>query len=175
MPKAARITDLCDHKVTVIITGSPDTIIGWRLAARVEDLTSPCPICKMIKPGKIVRGSRTVFINKKSAARVSDPVMCGAGMPPPPLGGSHPAVKEYKVRKEDNVIETIFADDKFLITETATSAGDPEPDKPPPREKKKFFEGLSLNIDLGRRAGNAAFGFGLNSVSMGDSTVYIGG
>jgi len=173
MPKAARILDLCKHTVTAIITGSPDTIIGYRLAARVGDLTAPCLMCKIPKPGKIMKGSSTVFINAVSAARVDDKVMCGAGLVPPG-GGSHPAVTEYSVRKEDNYVDAIFSDDKFLLTEAVNTDKRTEPDKAPPRQPVKFFKGLSLNIDLGRRAGSAAMGFGPNSIALGDSTVYIG-
>jgi uncharacterized Zn-binding protein involved in type VI secretion len=171
--KAARILDRCTHKVTVIITGSLDTIVGYKLAARVGDLTSPCPICKIPKPGKIVKGSSTVFINKKSAARVSDFVACGAGTTPPG-GGSHPPVTVYQVRREDNYIEAVFSDDKFLITET-TEDDKPTPDKQPERKAVSFFKDLSLNIDLGSRAGSMSFGFGLNMVDSGESTVIIGG
>jgi len=37
----------------VVISGSPDTIVGSKPAERLGDLTAPCPLCKT-PPGKIV-------------------------------------------------------------------------------------------------------------------------
>src|SRR3954468_17645321 len=117
MSDAARIFDICKHTGTVVVTGSPDTLVGYRLAARFGDLTSPCPICKIPLPGRIVKGSRSVFINKMPAARVSDKVICGAGVPPAPPGGFHMPAGEYSVRSEDNYVDAVFMDDSVLIDE----------------------------------------------------------
>jgi uncharacterized Zn-binding protein involved in type VI secretion len=96
----ARLTDLTVHSPPVI-SGSPDTSIEYLPAARLNDLTAPCPLCKTPPPGKIVTSSKTVFVNGLGAARLSDKVACGSGGSPPG-GGSHPPAKGYEVRPDDS-------------------------------------------------------------------------
>jgi uncharacterized Zn-binding protein involved in type VI secretion len=174
MPQpAARLTDNCIHP-TVITSGSPDTVVGSLPAARLGDLVTPCPLCKT-PPGKIVKGSSTVFINSKPAARILDSVACGSPGAPPG-GGSHAPVSVYGVKKEDNYVETVFSDDSFLLEE---GKGDmqkpPPPDKPPPRAPATFLDGLSLDIDLGSRSGSGGGGGGANAIAKGETTVIVGG
>ena len=75
MPQQARLGDKTSHG-GVIITGSPDTRVNGRPAARLGDL-HVCPL-----PGHgtaaILTGSGTVKINRRPAARVGDRTACGA-------------------------------------------------------------------------------------------------
>lgn len=97
----ARLSDGNIHP-PVIISGSPDVTVCHLPAARLNDLTAPCPTCgPPTPPGRIVTSSSTVFINRKGAARDGDGVACGAGGAPPP-GCSHPGAKGYQVRSEDS-------------------------------------------------------------------------
>lgn len=96
----ARLTDVTAH-APPIISGSPDTSVEYLPAARLNDLTAPCPVCKTPPPGKIVTSSKTVFINGLGAARATDKVACGAGGSPPG-GGSHPPAQGYQARPEDS-------------------------------------------------------------------------
>lgn len=174
MPQpAARLTDMCMHP-TVITSGSPDTIIGSKPAARLGDLVTPCPLCKT-PPGKIVKGSSTVFINSKPAARITDAVACGSPGAPPG-GGSHGAISAYGVKPEDNYVDAVFSDDAYLIKEEeGDEKNPPPPDKPPPRKPATFLDGLSLDIDLGKRSGSKGGGGGTNAVALGELTVIVGG
>ncbi len=172
MSDAARLLDLCTHVGTVVMSGSPDTFTGMKPQARVDDITSPCPICKMIKPGKIMKGSSTVFVNKKQAARVGDRVACGAGLVPP-LGCSHGPAHEYSVRSEDNYVEAVFKDDSVLIVEPKKKKGPPE--DVPEKKPVSFLHDLSLDLNIGLRMTNMAMGVGLNSIALGCFTVHIGG
>jgi uncharacterized Zn-binding protein involved in type VI secretion len=170
----SRLTDLTLHAPPVI-SGSPDTIVGGLLAARVGDLTSPCPVCLTPPPGKIVSGSSSVFINSVAAARITDAVACGAGSVPPG-GGSHGPVSIYAVKPEDNYVDAMFRDDSFLSSEAAGDMkGPPPPDVQPPRKPATFLSALSLDIDLGRRSGSAGAGGGPNALALGDFTVIVGG
>lgn len=170
--KAARLTDRCVHKVTAIITGSPDTIVNSLLAARLGDHTTPCPICCVPTPGLIVQGSLTVFINKMPAARVDDFVICGIGITPPLPGGFHMPVTGYSVRPEDNYIEAVFTDDGSLIKEAPK-----DPPKPLPEHKplQRFLKNLSLQLNIGMRIAIKAIMAGPNMVESGSSNVFIGG
>ncbi len=106
---AARKLDLTVHVPVIIITGSPDTKIGYLPAARLNDVGTPCPLppCKPPMP-KIVSSSKTVFINNLGAARVGDFVNDSAAAKPPGPGGcSHPAAKGYRPRKADHYEEVI--------------------------------------------------------------------
>lgn len=101
---AARKFDLTVHVPVIIITGSPDTKIGYLPAARLNDVATPCllPICKPPQ-GKIVSSSTTVFINRLGAARIGDFVLDNAGAKPPGPGGcSHPKAKGYSARGVDH-------------------------------------------------------------------------
>jgi uncharacterized Zn-binding protein involved in type VI secretion len=101
---AARKFDLTVHFPVIIITGSPDTTIGYMPAARLNDVGTPCPLppCKPPMP-KIVSSSKTVFINNLGAARIMDFVHDGAGAKPPGPGGcSHKKATGYKARKADH-------------------------------------------------------------------------
>jgi uncharacterized Zn-binding protein involved in type VI secretion len=172
-PPAARLTDSCIHP-NVICSGSPDTLIGSKLAARLSDLVTPCPLCK-VPPGKIVKGSSTVFINSKPAARMGDAVACGAGGAPPP-GGSHPPVTTYGVKPEDNYVDALFKDDAYLINEEPPQGKKPPPpDKQPVRKPATFLDGLSLDVDLGSRSAGGGGGGGPNAIAKGDTSVIVGG
>jgi len=106
---AARKFDLTFHVPVIIITGSPDTKIGYLPAARLNDVGTPCPLppCKPPQP-KIVGSSATVFINNLGCARIFDAVNDSAGAKPPgPDGCSHPSATGYKARKADHY-EAIF-------------------------------------------------------------------
>ncbi len=170
----SRLTDLTVHAPPVI-SGSPDTIVGGLLAARLGDLTSPCPVCCTPPPGKIVSGSTTVFINSIPAARIGDFVACGAGTTPPG-GGSHGPVSIYGVKKEDNYVDVVFEDDNFMVAEPEGDLENPPPrDEQPEREPATFLDGLSLDIDLGKRSGSGGPGGGPNALALGDFTVIVGG
>ena len=99
MPPAARITDM--HTCPMVTPGvppiphvggpiigpcSPNTIIGFLLAARVTD---QC-IC-VGPPDVIVKGSTSVFINNLMAARIGDQTSHGGvivmGHPTVIIGG----------------------------------------------------------------------------------------
>jgi len=169
----SRLTDATVHAPPVI-SGSPDTIVGGLLAARLGDLTAPCPVCKT-PPGKIVQGSSTVFINSIKAARIGDAVACGAGGSVPGRG-SHGPVTTYGVKPEDNYVDAIFRDDNYLLSE---DAGDiehpPPPDEQPKRKPATFLSKLSLDIDLGSRSAGGGGGGGPNALAVGDFTVIVGG
>lgn len=96
----ARLSDLTVHSPPVI-SGSPDTSVEYLPAARLNDLTAPCPVCKTPPPGKIATSSKSVFINGLGAARANDKVACGSGGSPPG-GGSHPPAQGYQVRADDS-------------------------------------------------------------------------
>ncbi|HHH30292.1 MAG TPA: hypothetical protein ENK57_18390 [Polyangiaceae bacterium] len=101
---AARKLDLTVHVPVIIITGSPDTKIGYLPAARLNDVGTPCPLppCKPPMP-KIVSSSKSVFINNLGAARVGDFVNdAAAAKPPGPGGCSHAPAKGYQARKADH-------------------------------------------------------------------------
>jgi uncharacterized Zn-binding protein involved in type VI secretion len=172
MSDAARLTDLCKHPPTVVITGSPDTFTGFLPQARLGDLTSPCPVCCMIPPGKIVQGSMTVFVNKIPASRVDDQVICGLGVPPPPPGGFHPPASSYSVRSEDNYVKAVFTDDGVLINEPPKG---PAKDVPPKKPLSRFLKGLSLDLRVGYRFALKLKLGGPNSIALGCFSVHIGG
>lgn len=175
MSDAARIFDICKHPGTVVISGSFDTTTGGKFQARLGDLTSPCPVCCTIPPGRIVQGSRTVFVNKLPAARVDDKIICGIGIPPiPPPPGFHMPATSYSVRDEDNYVKAVFTDDSSLINEPPdpNTKGDDLPEKKP---LTKFLSGLSLDLNLGMRFALKAMLAGPNSVAMGCFSVKIGG
>ena len=172
MSDQARIFDPCTHVGTMVTTGSPDTLVGYQLAARLGDLTTPCPICKIPLPGRIVKGSRTVFINKMPAARVSDKVICGAGVPPAPPGGFHMPASEYKVRPEDNYVDAVFMDDSMLIVEPPKGGNSDVVQKKP---LSRFLKGLSLDLNIGMRFALKLSLSGPNSIAMGCFSVKVGG
>ena len=172
MSDAARLTDLCTHAGTVVITGSPDTTTGYLPQARLGDLTSPCPICMMPLPGRIVQGSLTVFVNKIPASRVNDQVICGIGVPPPPPGGFHMPASAYSVRSEDDYVKAVFTDDGILIQEPPRG---PSKDVPQKKPLTRFLKGLSLDLRIGFRFGLKLKLGGPNSIAMGCFSVHIGG
>ena len=173
MSDAARELDLCKHPGTMVITGSPDTTTGFMPQARLGDLTSPCPVCEMIPPGRIVQGSMTVFVNKIPASRVNDQVICGLGFPPPPPRGFHLPASVYSVRAEDNYVKSVFTDDSVLVDEPPPSA--PAEDVPDKKPLTRFLQGLSLDLRIGFRFGLAISLGGPNSIAMGCFSVHIGG
>jgi uncharacterized Zn-binding protein involved in type VI secretion len=171
---ASRLNDKCEHYSTVIESGSPDTIIGGQPAARVGDLVSGCWRCAS-RRGMIVKGSKTVFINSKPVARITDDVECGEGDEPPPPG-CHGPVTTYGVKPEDNYVNVVFSDDaNFITEEEGDEKNPPPPDKPPPRKPASFLDGLSLDIDLGKRIAQKEVSGGANAVEQGELTVIVGG
>ena len=123
---AARKLDLTVHVPVIIITGSPDTKIGYLPAARLNDVGTPCPLppCKPPMP-KIVSSSKTVFINNLGAARVGDFVNDSAAAKPPGPGGcSHPAAKGYRPRKADHYEEVIAVEHEQSDWTSRTSSSD---------------------------------------------------
>lgn len=75
MPKQARLGDSSSHG-GLIISGSPDTLVNGRAAARLGDMH----VCPILGHGvtPIVTGSATVKVNQRPAARVGDVAACGA-------------------------------------------------------------------------------------------------
>lgn len=66
------VTVLVPHVGGPVMTGSGDVLIGGLPAARVGDQ------CFCVGPiDKIAKGSSTVFINGKAAARINDPTEHG--------------------------------------------------------------------------------------------------
>jgi uncharacterized Zn-binding protein involved in type VI secretion len=158
---------------TIVLTGSPDTTTGGQLQARLGDLTTPCPICKIPLPGRIVQGSMTVFVNKIPASRVGDLVLCGAGVPPiPPPGGFHLPASTYSVQDDDDYVKAVFTDDSSLVTEPPAKTAVDVPAKAP---LSRFLSGLSLDLNLGMRIALTLMLAGPNAIQSGCSTVIIGG
>ena len=88
MSKAARRGDLCTGHQTCgcpprpALQGSPDVTVDDKKALRVDvDTFVPhgCP-AHPPHPGVAKRGSSTVTINDRPAARVGDPVDCGGAV-----------------------------------------------------------------------------------------------
>lgn len=94
---ASLLFDATSHG-SVIVSGSPDTIIESRPAVRLNDITTPCPLPH--PPNKVTKTSRSVFINRLGVARRGDQTTCG-GAGAPSGGCSHPPAEGYKVRSED--------------------------------------------------------------------------
>jgi len=101
--EAARITDVCTH-TNFIVSGSPNTTTESQKQARLEDRVSPCPVCKTVG-GEIVSSSKTVFVNAKGAARVTDKVQCSSAVPKP--GPQAVAELAAKVAKEKLLAEAL--------------------------------------------------------------------
>ncbi|MDB5898479.1 MAG: putative rane protein [Ramlibacter sp.] len=79
MPAAARQFDPTNHP-GLILQGSPDVRIENLAAARVGDMHACLlpPTAGPHPPSNIAKGSLTVLINGKMAARQLDTVGCGA-------------------------------------------------------------------------------------------------
>jgi uncharacterized Zn-binding protein involved in type VI secretion len=83
MPIAAYITSVTTHGGTLQGSGIATVLIGKQPAAVVLD-PSTIHACSIVPPpphlssSPVVTGSTTVFIGRKAAARVGDPVGCGA-------------------------------------------------------------------------------------------------
>jgi uncharacterized Zn-binding protein involved in type VI secretion len=174
---AARMSDLCVHPGTAIVSGSPDVLIGYMPAARESDLTTPCgTVCYMPLPGKVAKGSSSVFTNSRMAARMGDPVACGLGSAPPSAGGVANPLGIYEVRDEDNYVASIFGDDRFLAEEPVKREGEKiiEVDPQPERGPSRFLEGLSLDLDLGGAPVISVIAAGPNLIVGGSPSVLIG-
>ena len=111
MPPAARITDMTacpavapgptPHVGGPIVTGEPTVLTGFQPQARVTDKA----LCAPGIPATIVRGSTTVFVSWKQAARLGDATSHGGvvvtGCPtviigdviPPFVPGSKPCLR----------------------------------------------------------------------------------
>ncbi len=124
---AARKLDLTIH-APVINSGSPDTTVGGQPAARLADVTLPCPLCKT-PGGKIVTSSATVFINRQGAARMSDKVSCGpAGAGPG--GCSHPPAKGYQPRDDDHYENLIAGEHEVSEFDSVDTVSEAAPRTP---------------------------------------------
>lgn len=93
MPPAARLLDPTSHPGVVAGPCSVDVLINNRPAARMGDMhacTMP-PVAGPHPPSPIAKGSRTVLINGRAAARQFDGAGCGAlittGSPDVLIGG----------------------------------------------------------------------------------------
>ena len=89
MPPAARITDIhvCgipQHPPNPIVSGSPDTVVGFIPASRVSD--------SLVCGDSVAKGSSNVFINHKQAGRIGDSTSHGGkiamGFPTVSIGES---------------------------------------------------------------------------------------
>lgn len=92
MPFAARFLDATSHP-GLLVQGSPDVLIESLPAARMGDKHTCLlpPTAGPHPPSTIAKGSATVQINGKAAARKLDTVGCGAqivgGAPTVDIGG----------------------------------------------------------------------------------------
>jgi uncharacterized Zn-binding protein involved in type VI secretion len=93
MPAAARVGDPTSHGTPLTPQrpppGSPDVIIGKKPAWRALDDVHVCPLSSgpvAHVGGAVVAGSKTVFINKRPAARMGDAIV-EAGPPNTILAG----------------------------------------------------------------------------------------
>ncbi len=89
--EAARKMDPCMHG-GMVKDGSPDTLIGGMAAARWGD----GHICPIHPPGRIVKASTTVFINKVGAVRKLDTIACAVPATPAPGGTAHKVALHHK-------------------------------------------------------------------------------
>lgn len=93
MPPAARVGDATGHPGAIAGPGVPSVIIAGMPAAVVGTLhtCSMPPLAGPHAPTPIVRGSSSVFIGKRPAARIGDTSGCGApittGAPTVMIGG----------------------------------------------------------------------------------------
>lgn len=84
MPIAAHITSTTTHGGVLQGTGIATVMIGKLAAAVALDPASTTHVCSIVPPpphlssSPVTGGSKTVFIGGKAAARVGDPVGCGA-------------------------------------------------------------------------------------------------
>ena len=83
MPMAAQISSISTHGGTLQGSGVPTVKLGGLPAAVALDASTMhiCPIVvppAHLKSSQVIKGSTTVFLNGKAAARVNDPVGCGA-------------------------------------------------------------------------------------------------
>jgi uncharacterized Zn-binding protein involved in type VI secretion len=111
--EAARKMDPCVHG-GMVKDGSPDTDIGGFAAARWGD----GHICPIHPPGRIMKASATVFINKVGAARKLDTIMCMAPATPAPGGEPHKIAAHYKLNpdNEEDFEKVLYADHKGEFT-----------------------------------------------------------
>ena len=80
MPFAARLLDATNHPgtisgpgvTTVLIEGSPAAVVGDSHTCAMPSPSGPHP------PSTILKGSLSVFIGGRAAARVGDAAGCGA-------------------------------------------------------------------------------------------------
>ena len=93
MPPAARVSDITSHAGTIDRPGVTTVIICKKPAA-VSGTNHLCglpPPAGPHSPTPIGQGSRTVLIGGKPAARIGDPIGCGAqiisGAPDVLIGG----------------------------------------------------------------------------------------
>jgi uncharacterized Zn-binding protein involved in type VI secretion len=86
MPAVAKIGDLGTPFVTVpiVITGSPDVLVGGRPIARQDDITasfqktSGSKIITVTSTILAPAGTPTVFVNNKPVAQIGTPMTNGA-------------------------------------------------------------------------------------------------
>jgi uncharacterized Zn-binding protein involved in type VI secretion len=88
MPAAARVGDMTSHGTPLTplvpgVMGSPNVLIGGQPAWRVTDV-HVCPQVSVLVPhvgGAVQKGSTTVLINNRPAARQGDVITEGGGGP----------------------------------------------------------------------------------------------
>jgi uncharacterized Zn-binding protein involved in type VI secretion len=84
MPPAARVNDMTNHPGVITPPGVPTVLIGNVQAATALTLhTCSFPGTPPHPPTPIVKGSMTVRIGGRPAARVGDMTGCGAMIIPP--------------------------------------------------------------------------------------------
>lgn len=107
--EAARKMDPCMHG-GMVKDGSPDTTIGGMPAARWGD----GHICPIHPPGRIVKASATVFINKMGAVRKLDTIACAVPATPAPGGTAHKVALHHKENpdNEDDYEKIFYAEHK---------------------------------------------------------------
>ncbi len=77
MQPAARVGDMTAHGTPLLGNGSTTVMIGNKPAWRVLDRHT-CPLSTVGVPhvgGAVMKGSRSVFINKRPAARMGDTII----------------------------------------------------------------------------------------------------
>jgi uncharacterized Zn-binding protein involved in type VI secretion len=151
---AAKKGDMCLHKGKVV-SGSPDTTIEGKPAARFTDLHE-CKVHPPIPPGKgwergiIVTASSSVFINHLGAARKTDLCQCLVPSVEPP-GAASPVTSAYSVKPSDSYEKMMAVEHELADWDKVKDVKEPgkvalgEADDPlgvaeaalPPRPKKR--------------------------------------
>lgn len=85
MPPAARLNDICtghaDWPPRENIQASPNVFVnsrGWHRQG--DSWATHCNLIPECHGGVLASGSKSVFVNKKRAGRIGDPVSCGSSV-----------------------------------------------------------------------------------------------